>query len=67
MHNDTMADNRILAAHRHRLVLQGQVRFAGIVRFHITEIARVMFGRIRRAMRFLHRVEMSAGGRRVRS
>ena len=67
MHNDTVADNRILAAHGHRFVLQGQVRFSGSVRLQITEITRVMFGRVRRAMRFVHRVEMPAGGRRVRS
>jgi hypothetical protein len=67
MHNDREPYDRIRAAHGHLFILPSQMRFPGGVRFEITEVTGVMFGRIRGTMRFVRWVEMPAGGSRIRS
>jgi hypothetical protein len=63
--NHATAQDRIFATELEHAVFQFQVRFARAVRFEITEIAGMAFGRIRSAMRLFHRIEMATGRRSV--
>src|ERR1700730_15266224 len=63
--NHATAQDGILSTELEHVVFQFQMRFAGAVRFEITEIAGMAFGRIRCAMRHFRRIEMAPGGSSV--
>src|SRR5262245_4505556 len=66
VHNHATAQNRVLATEGQQIIFQFEMRFAGFIRFDITEIAGVPFGWIGGTVRFFHWIKMAAGRSSVR-
>ncbi len=66
MNDHAAADNRHLAAHRHYLVGQLQMRLARAVRFNIAKISLVTLCVVMSGMRIFRWIEMTARGCRIR-
>jgi hypothetical protein len=60
--NDRMSQDGMLAAELQHIAFQLQMRFAAAVGLQVAEVARMMLGRVGRAVRLLCRIKMAASG-----